>query len=221
MYSDLYRGLGLKKEDLSKYGTPLMGFDGRMVILEGQILLLVNMEGKETMVIFIVVASFSPYTEILGSSWIHVIGAVPSTLHMKVKFRIEQGIAMVRGSSVVEEERVEMLLFLVQNIDMFAWNPYEVLWVNLEFIVHKLNVDPLCPPKKQKSRRAVKEHVEVIRQEVKKLKEARAIKEIFFLGWLENTVVVKKKNGKWRVCINFTDLNRACSKDLFPMPKID
>ena len=98
MYSGLYRGLGLKKEDLSKYDTPLMGFDGRMVILEGQISLLVNMEGNETMVIFIVVASFSPYTTILGRPWIHAIGAVPSSLHMKVKFRIEQGIAMVGGN---------------------------------------------------------------------------------------------------------------------------
>ena len=52
-------------------------------------------------------------------------------------------------------------------------------------------------------------------QEVKMLKEVRAIKEIFFLEWLVNTVVVKKKNGKWRVCVDFTDLNRACLKDLF------
>ena len=93
--------------------------------------------------------------------------------------------------------------------------------MNLEFIVYKLNVDPLCPPKKQKPRRVVKEHVEAVRQEVKKLKEAEAIKEIFFLGWLANTVVVKKKNDKYRVCVNFTDLNRACSKDPFLMPKID
>ena len=66
MYPDLHRGLGLKKEDLSKYDTPLMGFDGRMVIPEGQISFPVNMEGKETMVTFIVVASFSPYMTILG-----------------------------------------------------------------------------------------------------------------------------------------------------------
>ena len=47
------------------------------------------------------------------------------------------------------------------------------------------------------------------------------IREIFFPKWLANTVVVKKKNGKWKVCIDFTDLNRACPKDPFPMPKID
>ena len=47
------------------------------------------------------------------------------------------------------------------------------------------------------------------------------MKEIFFLEWLANIVLVKKKNGKWRVCIDFTDLNQVCPKDPFPMPKID
>ena len=70
-------------------------------------------------------------------------------------------------------------------------------------------------------RRAAKKHVEAVKQEVKKLKEVKAIKEIFFPRWLANTVVVKKKNGKWKVCVDFTDLNRACPKDPFPMPKID
>ena len=53
------------------------------------------------------------------------------------------------------------------------------------------------------------------------MKEAGAIKEIYFPKWLANTVVVKKKNGKWRVCVDFMDLNRACPKEPFPMPKID
>ena len=69
-----------------------------MVVLEGQISLPVNMEGKEVMINFIVVNSFSPYTEILGRPWIHAMGAVPSTLHVKVKFHTEHGIATVRGN---------------------------------------------------------------------------------------------------------------------------
>ena len=120
-----------------------------------------------------------------------------------------------------DEKRVEMLLFLVQNVDVFAWSSYEVPRVDPEFIVHKLNMDPLYSPKKQKPRRLAGEHVEDIRQEVKRLKEAWAINKIFFPEWLTNTVVVKKKNGKWRVCVDFTNLNRACPKDPFPMPKID
>ena len=88
-----------------------------------------------------------------------------------------------------------MLLFLIQNVD-FAWSPYEVLGVDPEFIVHKLNVNPSFPPKKQKPRRLAKEHVKVVRLEVRRLKEAGTIREIFFSEWLANTVIVKKKNGK-------------------------
>ena len=69
-----------------------------MVIPKGQISLPVNIEGMEVTVAFIVVASFSPYMAILGRSWIHAMGVVLSTLYMKVKFRIEQGIAVTRGS---------------------------------------------------------------------------------------------------------------------------
>ena len=65
------------------------------------------------------------------------------------------------------------------------------------------------------------EHVTAIKLEVRRLKEARVIKELFFLEWLANTLVVKKKNGKWRVCVDFIDLNRARLKDPFPMLKID
>ena len=104
MYPDLFRGFGLKNEDLSKYDTPLVGFDGRMVVPEGQISLPMNMEGKEVMVTFIVVNSFSPYTTILGRPWIHVMGAVSSTLHVKVKFHTEYGIATVRGNQKVARQ---------------------------------------------------------------------------------------------------------------------
>ena len=65
------------------------------------------------------------------------------------------------------------------------------------------------------------EHVKAVKLKVRRLKEARVIKELFFPEWLANTLVVKKKNGKWRVCVDFIDLNRARPKDLFPMLKID
>ena len=51
-----------------------------------------------------------------------------------------------------------------------------------------------------------------------KLKQVRAIKEVFYPKWLANTMMVKKKNGKWKVCMDFSNLNKACPKDLFPMP---
>ena len=60
-----------------------------------------------------------------------------------------------------------------------------------------------------------------MQEEVTRLKQAGAIKEVFYPEWLANTVVVKKKSGKWRVCVDFTDLNKVCPKDPCPMPKID
>ena len=100
------------------------------------------------------------------------------------------------GASMGGQDKVETLLLLIQNVDVFAWSLYEVPGVDPEFIVHRLNVDPSFPHKKQKSRRSAREHIEAVKSEVQKLKEAGAIREIYFPEWLANTVVVKKKNGK-------------------------
>ena len=80
---------------------------------------------------------------------------------------------------------------------MFAWNVYEAPSVNLNFICHHLNVNPSVTPKKQPPRRSSKDHSNAIKDEVMKLKQAGAIKEVFYPNWLANTVVVKKKNRKW------------------------
>ena len=104
---------------------------------------------------------------------------------------------------------------------MFAWDPYEVPGVNPDYIQHRLNVDPCSKPMQQKARRLAPIHAEAVQKEVEKLLQAGEIGELHYPTWLSNTVVVKKKNGKWRVCIEFTNLNQACPKDLFPLPKID
>ena len=68
------------------------------------------------------------------------------------------------------KDQVEVLLSLVQNFDVYTWSSYEVPEVDLTFIIHKLNVDPLMPPKKKKLRRLAKPHVEAVKEEVEKLK---------------------------------------------------
>ena len=70
-----------------------------------------------------------------------------------------------------------------------------------ELICHHLNVNPLVAPKKQLPCHPSKKHAEAVCEEVAKLKQARAIKEVFYPEWLANTVVVKKKSGKWRVVV--------------------
>ena len=106
-------------------------------------------------------------------------------------------------------------------MDVFTWNAYEAPGVDPSFICHYLNVNPSVTPKKQPPRRSSKKHSDAVKDEVTRLKQAGAIKEVFYPEWLANTVVVKKKSRKWRVCVDFTNLNNACSKDPFPMPRID
>jgi hypothetical protein len=104
---------------------------------------------------------------------------------------------------------------------VFAWSPYEASGMDPALACHNLNVDPLSRPIVQKGRRISPLHKEPVCEEVSRLIDVRAIKDILYPTWLSNTVVVKKENGKWRVCIDFTDLNKACPKDPFPLPKID
>ena len=86
MYPDLYKGLKLKLEDLTSYGSPLMSFDGKLVIPKGMIRLPIQKSPEIVEVNFIVVNTYSLYTAIVGRPWLHTLGAVASSLHQKVKF---------------------------------------------------------------------------------------------------------------------------------------
>ena len=119
------------------------------------------------------------------------------------------------------QERQELVDFLRKNIDVFVWSAYEAPGVDPNFICYRLNVNPSTISKKQPPRHSFREHSDAARGGILKLKRAGAIKEVFYPKWLANTVVVKKKIGKWRVFVDFTDLNKACPKDPFPLPQID
>nr|XP_023896829.1 uncharacterized protein LOC112008731 [Quercus suber] len=86
MYHDLYKGLRLKPEDLMPYSSPLMSFDGKLVIPKGTIRLPIQTDPEIVEVNFIVVDTHSPYTAIVDRPWLHTLGAVASSLHQKVKF---------------------------------------------------------------------------------------------------------------------------------------
>ena len=88
-------------------------------------------------------------------------------------------------------------------------------------IVHRLNVLPSFSPIRQKKQVFAQERDKAIAEEVRKLLEADFIQEVYYPDWLANVVMVKKANGKWRMCVDFTDLNKACPKDSYPLPWID
>ena len=98
MYPDLYKGLGLKPENLTTYSSRLVSFKGKMVVPKGQIRLPVQVGIDVVEVDFIVVDAFSPYTAIMGKPWLHTLGAVSSTLHQKVKYPSRDQVLEIVGS---------------------------------------------------------------------------------------------------------------------------
>ncbi|KAL0402075.1 UNVERIFIED_CONTAM: hypothetical protein Slati_4237400 [Sesamum latifolium] len=87
--------------------------------------------------------------------------------------------------------------------------------------MHSLNVDPTFPPVKQKKRHFRPEKDKIIQEEVSKLLSVGHIKKIQFPEWLSNVVLVPKLGNKWRMCIDFRDIHKACPKDFYALPRID
>ena len=104
MYPDLYKGLGLKQEDLTPYSSPLVSFEGRMVALKGLIRLPLQAGMDMVEVDFIVVDVFSPYTAIMGRPWLHALGAVSSTLHQKVKYPSGGKVVEIVGNQIATRQ---------------------------------------------------------------------------------------------------------------------
>jgi hypothetical protein len=84
-----------------------------------------------------------------------------------------------------------------------------------------LNIDPSVKLRKQKLRKTSDDKVVAVKSEVQRLLDATVIREVMYPKWLANTVPVKKKNDKWRMCIDFSDLNKATPKDNYPLPRMD
>jgi hypothetical protein len=120
------------------------------------------------------------------------------------------------GSQLSDEQENALLKFLFNNKDVFAWSANDFCGVNRDVIEHSLNVDPTVRQRKQKLRKMSNDKDEGARNEVKTLLSAEVIREVTYPEWLANTVMVKKANGKWRICIDFIDLNKACPKNRLP-----
>ena len=125
------------------------------------------------------------------------------------------------GGNLSEEEEVELLETLAKNIDVFTWSASDLKGVNRDIVQHSLDINPRLKPKKQRQRKMLEERILAAKTEVQRLLNANVIREVKYSEWLANVVLVPNKNGKMRMCIYFTDLNKACKKDPFPLPRID
>ncbi|GJU08461.1 reverse transcriptase domain-containing protein [Tanacetum coccineum] len=117
--------------------------------------------------------------------------------------------------------RKEVCSLLKKNLDIFAWQPSDMTGVPRSIAEHRLNIREGYSPVRQKKRGQAPERAKAIQAEVQKLVEAGIMREVYYHEWLSNPVMVKKHDGSWRMCVDFTDLNKACPQDCYPLSKID
>ena len=125
------------------------------------------------------------------------------------------------GSKLAKDVRDLLLHFLKRNTEVFALKQEDIGGIDPAMITHGLNISPSFKPIKQKIRSFAPERQKAIDEEVNNLLQAKAIREVEYPDWLANVVLIKKANNKWRLYTDFTDINRACLKDSFPLPHIN
>ncbi|XP_071909712.1 uncharacterized protein [Coffea arabica] len=286
MFYRVFKELGLEDGQLTSVRTPLVGFTGPPINPEGMITLMVTVgQAPKCRTIpanFVVVKQQSPYNVFLGRPALNALRAIPSTLHLSVKFPIPGRVAEVHGDlevartcylamllgpekvvvqtaclepyipgeearppgtqdeieefplredqpdqvirigALLPPEKKEGLKALLKEYSqVFAWTVEDMPGILTDLAVHHLNVDPCFKPVKQKKRSFAPERNEVIKKEVGKLLESQIILEVHYPTWLANPVLVNKEDQTWRMCMDFTDLNKACPNDCFPLSKID
>jgi hypothetical protein len=146
--------------------------------------------------------------------------AVDDTRIVQLCVDVPSRIVMI-GTEVSKEEENRLLQFLRHNQDVFAWSKLDLTGVHCSVIEHALNTDPKVRPKLQRQRPMSDDRVKSAEAEVQKLLDARIIREVQYPVWVANVVMVPKKNGNMRMYIDFTELNKACPKDPYPLPIID
>jgi hypothetical protein len=130
--------------------------------------------------------------------------------------RVPDRVACI-GMEASQQEQAKLLAFLDKNNDIFAWSTFDLVGVCRDIIEHRSQVNPSMKPKKQKLHKMSEEKVEAAKAEVQRLLDVGFIREVAYPQWLANVVMVRKKNGKWWMCTDFTDLNKCCPKTTSPL----
>ena len=129
---------------------------------------------------------------------------------------------MTNASSLLTmKERSHLEVLLHWNVDIFVWSHSDMLRIDVFVVAHKLNILQNMRSERQKVRSFHPNCQKVIQMVIDKLLLASFIWEVAYLDCLSNIVVVPKKRGTWRMCVDYTNLNDACPKDSFLLPRID
>ncbi|RDX97691.1 Retrovirus-related Pol polyprotein, partial [Mucuna pruriens] len=249
----------------------LYGFAGECVPILGTVELETSFgersASRTVPVLYTVIDALASYNIIIGRPTLNKLGAIVSTKHLCMKFRVGRKVGsmwanthvaqrcyedslkverskkpneqegphpvedlkeiqlgpkweqiMKIGTAMSQREKNLLISLLKANYDVFAWSAWDMPGVDPNFMCHQLSIEKGEKPVAQKEKEAGggKE-----RGETRKLLSAGFVREVQDPTWLANVVMVKKPNDKWTICTNYTDLNKACPKDSYPLPSID
>ncbi|XP_074376777.1 uncharacterized protein LOC141718291 [Apium graveolens] len=232
--------MGLAESDMIKKSTTLVGFSGETKRTLGEITLPTYAQEVNLLELFCIIDVDSSYNIIMGRPWIHNLKAVPSTYHQVLKFPTPWGAQEIRGDQTMAQDCYMMCLKpTVQHqgdktpvatvtgpeqlaeVDLTAGDKKVLIGEDLSPTIEANLINPSYTHVQQKRRKFAVDRNKIINDEVERLIKAGMIKEVNYPEWLANVVIIQKKNGKWRVCVDYTDLNKACPKDPYPLPHID
>ncbi|CAL2237127.1 unnamed protein product [Prunus armeniaca] len=127
------------------------------------------------------------------------------------------------GSSMVTDSRGEISSVNPQSApsDVFTWSHEDRRGINPDVITHCLSIDPQHRRVRQKRRAYDAVRYAAMKAEVDKLQKNHFMRLVDYPRWLTNAIMVQKTEDKWQMCVDFTNLNKACPKDSFPLPRID
>nr|GEV32714.1 reverse transcriptase domain-containing protein [Tanacetum cinerariifolium] len=217
------------KSQLNPATTSLTGFTGEKIWPIGQIRLLVIVGNEEhstrTWMTFMVIRLPSPYNGIIGRPGISAIRAVPSTAHGTLKFPVDGGIVTIYNTTVPPRECNTFACDATQTQTQHAAKV-----INLKVAIHPDYAEQEVSIGGSLSNRGraamcalLQRNLDIFAWEPKHMTgvDAGIMREVYYHDWLSNPVMVKKSDGSWRMCVDFTDLNKACQQDCYPLPEID
>jgi len=123
--------------------------------------------------------------------------------------------------SLSTSEEEQLCNLLRENLEAFAWNYKEMKGVHPLVCTHHIYIKEGCKPIRQPQRRMNLALKDIVKEELQKLLDVGFMYPIADSEWVSPLVLVPKKNGKWRICVGYKELNKATKKDHFPLPSID
>eukprot|EP00253_Pinus_taeda_P008113 PITA_08113 len=145
---------------------------------------------------------------------------VTSVAHSKI-VEIELGKTLNINANLTPEQETKLIHILTKHKNAFAWDYPDMKGIDPQLCTHHIYIENDAKPVRQPQRRLNPHLKEVVKAELQKRLDVNFIYPISDSKWVSPLVVVPKKNGKWRICVDYRELNKATQKDHFPLPFID